>query len=226
VSGKNYARHMVVSNGESHGALGTWAANPRFLTHHALRIKGFARSESLADIVALAIGTVEVHLQALAQSGFALFRDTRALWQLTPQGREAHREALADDVRSLPLDALAPHYTAFLDVNDQFKSLCGDWQLRDGQPNDHSDSTYDAMVIKRLEDLHGYAQPIVSSMSAVVPRLTPYSSRLESACRSVVRGDHTLFTGVMCGSFHDIWMELHEDLILTQGIDRASEGSF
>jgi hypothetical protein len=37
--------------------------------------------------------------------------------------------------------------------------------------------------------------------------------------------DH-LFTGVMCGSFHDIWMELHEDLILTQGIDRATEGSF
>ena len=33
-------------------------------------------------------------------------------------------------------------------------------------------------------------------------------------------------TGVMCGSYHDVWMELHEDLILTQGIDRVSEGSF
>ena len=28
--------------------------------------------------------------------------------------------------------------------------------------------------------------------------------------------------GVMCGSYHDVWMELHEDLILTQGIDRCS----
>jgi len=35
-----------------------------------------------------------------------------------------------------------------------------------------------------------------------------------------------MFTGVMCGSFHDIWMELHEDLMLLQGIDRAEEGSF
>ena len=34
------------------------------------------------------------------------------------------------------------------------------------------------------------------------------------------------FTGVMSESFHDIWMELHEDLILMQKIDRASEGSF
>ena len=39
-------------------------------------------------------------------------------------------------------------------------------------------------------------------------------------------GDHHLFTGVMCGSYHDVWMELHEDLILTLGIDRAKEGSF
>jgi hypothetical protein len=42
----------------------------------------------------------------------------------------------------------------------------------------------------------------------------------------VARGDHQLFTGVMCGSYHDVWMELHEDLILTLGIDRAKEGSF
>jgi len=30
----------------------------------------------------------------------------------------------------------------------------------------------------------------------------------------------------MCSSYHDIWMELHEDLIFLQGIDRTAEGSF
>jgi hypothetical protein len=30
----------------------------------------------------------------------------------------------------------------------------------------------------------------------------------------------------MCRSHHDVWMELHEALILTNGIDRAAEGSF
>ncbi len=226
MSAKNYARVMVASNEGFQNALGAWAPNPRFLTHHALRIKGFATSDSLADIVALAVDRVEENLHALAQTGFALFRESRALWQLTPEGREAHRHALADDVKTLPLDALAPHYAAFLEVNGQFKSLCGDWQLREGQPNDHSNSSYDAMVIGRLVELNGDAQPIVSSMVEIVPRLAPYTSRMESACRSVIRGDHHLFTGVMCGSFHDIWMELHEDLILTQGIDRAAEGSF
>ncbi|NDB06003.1 MAG: MarR family transcriptional regulator, partial [Acidimicrobiia bacterium] len=50
--------------------------------------------------------------------------------------------------------------------------------------------------------------------------------RLSTTCQAVVAGQTNMFTGVMCGSFHDVWMELHEDLILSQGIDRAAEGSF
>lgn len=204
----------------------SYVPHPLFLTHHALRIKGFAKTQSLAEIAALGLDTIERSLEELARSGHALFREARQLWQLTPEGREAHRDALAQDVKSLHIDSLGSHYRAFLEINDLFKSLCGEWQLRDGQPNDHSDPRYDASVIERLVILNQNSQPIVSSMAGVVPRLSPYASRLESACRNVVAGSHHLFTGVMCGSFHDIWMELHEDLILTQGIDRAAEGSF
>jgi hypothetical protein len=204
----------------------SYVPHPLFLTHHALRIKGFAKTQSLAEIAALGLDTIERSLEELARSGYALFREARELWQLTPEGREAHRDALAQDVRSLRIDSLGSHYRAFLEINDLFKSLCGEWQLRDGQPNDHSDPRYDSSVIERLVLLNQDAQPIVSSMAGVVPRLSPYTSRLESACRNVFAGSHHLFTGVMCGSFHDIWMELHEDLILTQGIDRATEGSF
>lgn len=200
--------------------------NARFLTHHALRIKGFARSESLAEIVALAVDRVEENLQALERAGHAAFRNARSLWQITPEGREAHRNSLDEEVKHLSIEALTPHYLSFLEVNKRFKLLCGEWQLRDGEPNDHADSDYDAEVVSRLMDVNDLARPIVTSMTAVVPRLEPYVRRLDSACQRVSGGDHQLFTGVMCGSFHDIWMELHEDLILTQGIDRAAEGSF
>jgi len=60
----------------------------------------------------------------------------------------------------------------------------------------------------------------------VLGRLAPYAPRLDATCRLVQDGQQNMFTGVMCGSFHDVWMELHEDLILTQGIDRSAEGSF
>lgn len=201
-------------------------SDPGFLTHHALRIKGFARSEMLADMVALEETKVRAALTALAERGMAAFREARELWQLTPDGRLAHAAALARDVAALDLEGLKRHYHDFLGINETFKSLCGDWQLRDGQPNDHSDEGYDNAVIDRLRRLHDAADPVVTSMAAIVPRLQPYARRLEGAVAQVAGGARNMFTGVMCGSFHDIWMELHEDLILTQGIDRATEGSF
>ncbi len=201
-------------------------SEPAFLTHHALRIKGFARVETLAEMTELDQGSVAGHLDAMADVEWAMFREARSLWQLTPQGREAHVDALASDLDGIDLDSLVPHYREFLAINGDFKQLCGDWQLRDGAINDHTDSKYDAVVIDRLSELDATARPVVTAMSSVVERLRTYAPRLESTCRSVREGRHDLFTGVMCGSFHDVWMELHEDLILSQGIDRAAEGSF
>lgn len=205
---------------------GADASDPSFLTHHALRIKGFARADTLAEMTDIDSAVVDSHLRTMAEREWAMFREARALWQLTPLGREAHPEALAADVRGIDLGALAPLYSSFLELNDAFKQLCGDWQLRNGEMNDHSDPAYDRAVIARLADLHGDTQPVLGGMSAVLPRLRTYAPRLASTCSQVRDGVHQMFTGVMCGSFHDVWMELHEDLILTQGIDRAAEGSF
>ena len=98
--------------------------------------------------------------------------------------------------------------------------------FRSGQPNDHSDAGYDKGVIDRLVAMKNESVPVVAAMGQVLGRLAPYVPRLESTSKRVVAGEHNMFTGVMCGSYHDVWMELHEDLILTQGIDRAAEGSF
>jgi hypothetical protein len=201
-------------------------SEPRFLTHHALRIKGFAKVETLAEIADLEHAHVEAHLRDMERDELAMFREARSLWQLTPAGKAAHPELLAVDVASADLSRLGRVYETFLELNGAFKELCGDWQLRDGAPNDHSDPAYDKKVIARLTELNGDAQPVVVGMAEVVGRLSPYAPRLSATCRLVQDGQHNMFTGVMCGSFHDVWMELHEDLILTQRIDRAAEGSF
>jgi hypothetical protein len=143
-----------------------------------LRIKGFSKSETLAEIVALDVGVVDTHLQELQAEEMAMFREARSLWQLTPAGRAAHPEALAKDLAGVDLNALKPHYHSFLEINDTFKHLCGDWQLRDGAPNDHSDDKYDQEIIKRLVTLHTAAAPVVSSMATIIPRLSPYVPRL------------------------------------------------
>ena len=205
----------------------THPSDPFFRTFHALRIKGFAKAETVAEVADLPLSVVEEHLSGLRQREWAMFREARQLWQLTPVGREEHRIALTEDVgdSQLSLELHEP-YGAFLTINERFKALCGDWQLRDSQPNDHTDSSYDASVVQKLVALGDEAAPIVARFGEVMQRLAPYAGRLARTCQKVVAGETNMFTGVMCGSYHDVWMELHEDLILTLGIDRAAEGSF
>ena len=202
-------------------------SDPFFRTFHALRIKGFAKVDTIAEVADLPAGLVDEHLSGLQQREWAMFREARQLWQLTPVGREEHRISLTEDVGSLRSSAeLVDPYRVFLSINERFKQLCGDWQLCGGEPNDHTNSAYDADVVQRLLQLNVDALPVVGQMGDVLARLAPYGPRLAQTCQRVLKGETNMFTGVMCGSYHDVWMELHEDLILTQGIDRSAEGSF
>ena len=98
--------------------------------------------------------------------------------------------------------------------------------MRGDEPNDHSDAEYDRLCIEELGRIEIAADPVIESLAAAVPRLIRYQSRLRHSAQLVAAGDPKMFTGVACGSFHDVWMELHEDLIVLQRIDRTEEMSF
>jgi hypothetical protein len=203
-----------------------YRSKAEFRTLHALRIKGFATVDVLAGMTALDHASVEGHLGGFADEGHVKFREARSLWQLTPEGRESHVVHLDDDLCDAPTEPLGVHYATFIEQNVEFKELCGAWQLRDGEPNDHADPGYDTDVIERLDDLHARARPVVGGFGDLFERMDPYAGRLDAVVDRLRAGEMQMFTGVMCGSYHDVWMELHEDLIITQRIDRTAEGSF
>lgn len=190
---------------------------------HALRIKGMLTAPAAAAICAADEATVTAELGQVVSRGFANYMEPRQMWLITPEGRAAHPDVLAEMIDGLDLGGLP--YQRFLELNDDFKLLCTDWQLRNGEPNDHADEAYDAAIFQRLEALDDEAQPIAAAIGSVTTWMAPYGQRLAAARARLVGGDQKALTGVMCDSYHDIWMELHEDLILTQGIDRAAEGS-
>jgi uncharacterized protein YaaQ len=201
-------------------------SDPTFRVLHALRIKGFAKSSAVAELTGLAIDEVDALLAALADDRLVGCREVRRLWQLTPKGDAIHRQALVhEQLRTAGRDGrdleAAHAYVGFMQLNDRFKQLCTDWQVRDGRPNDHLDPDYDAQVIERLAALHADAAPVLDRLCNAIDRFAPYRDRLASTCRRVREGDTTMFTGVMCGSYHDVWMELHEDLIVTQRLDSS-----
>ncbi|MCP3939149.1 MAG: pyruvate, phosphate dikinase [Actinomycetia bacterium] len=191
------------------------------LVLHVLRIRGFITPDGLEA----SLGTVpRVILDQLIDAGHVNYMEPRNMYMLMPPGRERHGELLP----GLATNAgrLAEPYEQFLTLNDSFKKLCNDWQMRGDQPNDHTDATYDKGCTERLATLDDNSVVIISEMATAVTRLARYTHRLNVARRAVEAGEAKQFTGVMCESYHDIWMELHEDLIVLQGIDRTAEGSF
>jgi len=142
-----------------------------FRTLHALRIKGFATVSTLADMTGSPSRDVEAHLAHWSAAELVQFRETRALWQLTATGRALHLDLLREDVAPVvPNSDLAAAYGQFLAYNEQFKELCGAWQIFkfNGELNDHSDAGYDAAVLENLAHLHAAAEvPIAIASGAL-----------------------------------------------------------
>jgi hypothetical protein len=193
---------------------------------HALRIKGMAQPSPLAASVGLDGSDLDAALGRLRASGSASYLEARGLWRLTPEGRMRHARMLDEQVPAETQDELRPGYQRFLSLNGQLKELCARWQLRDAESNDHSDADYDQGRIAELAMLHPRAAAVIADLAAVQDRFERYGRRLSSALARVHDGDLKAFTGVLCESYHDIWMELHRDLLLSLRIDReAEEGS-
>jgi phosphoenolpyruvate-protein kinase (PTS system EI component) len=193
------------------------------LVLHTLRVRGFVTSDGFIE--SLGRNPDEI-VAALVEGGLVRHIEARDMYGLLPPGKE-RQEALLDDYATDELRAaFAPHYEPFLELNDRFKQLCTDWQMKGDAPNDHADSAYDQACFDRLASLAAEAEAVIAGFADALPRMGRYNARLALAAERVAEGETKRFTGVMCESFHDIWMELHEDLIVLQRIDRTAEGSF
>ncbi len=204
-------------------ARATHSAADEALVLHVLRVKGFVTVDGF--IQSLGHHPHDI-LVRLIDEGLVRHIEQRQMFGLLPAGKDRHTtllDSLADDVTRI---GLSEHYPAFMALNDDFKQLCTDWQIRGGAPNDHTDAEYDRGCVARLLQLATTSRPVVDGFAGALPRMARYNDRLAVAADCVDKGEVKRFTGVMCESFHDVWMELHEDLIVLQRIDRTEEGSF
>jgi hypothetical protein len=163
-------------------------------------------------------------LDDLLRAGYV--DERRGRYRATPEGRAALDRALADERARLDGGAVAAGYDRFTELNRDLKVLATDWQLRGGQPNDHGDAGYDARVLDGFDELHEQALPLVRHLAAaVVPRLARYPDRLTDALAQVRAGDHRFLLSPLVDSYHQVWFELHEELLGAAGLDRAREAA-
>jgi hypothetical protein len=202
------------------------AEQERFLAVHALKVKGLASADDLAEVTGRA--DLAAVLAELTGEQLVVLRTGRiGGYALTKAGREAHPALLAAAVTEEERAGATKTYAAFVAVNGRFKQICTRWQVRDGgsEPNDHSDPDYDAGVVADLAVVHGEVVEALAPAAAAAARFGRYPERFAAALERVRSGDTTAFARPMTNSYHDVWMELHEDLMLTLGRTRdAADG--
>ena len=115
-------------------------------------------------------------------------------------------------------------FDGFLPVNRRLRDVCSAWQTRpDGTPNDHSDGAYDDTVRDRLDEVHSAIGPVLRRMAVVEPRLAGYRPRLAEALDKFDDGESAWLASPLMDSYHTVWMQLHQELILMLGLTRADD---
>src|SRR5690606_29460001 len=168
---------------------------------HVMKVRGYVTADGFVESVGIDCTSL---LTPFVEAGMVRFIEKRGMYGLLPPGVERHQELLASIADERTRQGLAAHYEEFLALNDVFKQLCTDWQMRGAEPNDHSDAAYDEKCVQRLQELVEQTQPVLAGLSEALPRIARYGQRLQAAAARVAAGEINMFTGVMCGSFHDI----------------------
>jgi DNA-binding MarR family transcriptional regulator len=205
------------------------ASDPDLLVLLGVRLRSFAPAAAIAETAGLDLGDVSERLERFRDAGLVRFRERPTEgWMLSPEGRaEGERLLVGELDRAGARAAVSEAYRRFLAVNQPMLDVCTDWQLRtvDGVPvvNDHADAAHDAVVLARLVTLDDAVQPVVADLAEALGRFGGYGPRLSGALAKVQGGDPDWFTRPTIDSYHTVWFELHENLLATLGIERATE---
>lgn len=183
----------------------------------AVRLKGRVSFADLAATLGLDEAAVTDTVGDLTAADLLVEGPTL---RISPAGRARLAELLAAERQHLDSATVATVYDAFRSINREFKALVTDWQLKDGQPNDHQDADYDAAVLARLDGVHRRLTPIIAPVAAQLPRLGAYATKLDVALDRVKAGEIAWLTRPLIDSYHTVWFELHEELILAAGLTR------
>jgi hypothetical protein len=174
--------------------------------------------ERFAALHTLAVrGSVEDVPDAAALESEGLVISTPAGYMLDEPGREAFEAALLAEREQLDLELLGSIYEHFLAVNGPFKACSSRWQVAD------ADGQFE--LLEEISGIVSRTVAVLGRTSEVVPRFDGYADRLKGALARTEEGELDYAVSPRVDSLHTIWMEIHEDYLLTLGRSREEEGS-
>jgi hypothetical protein len=205
-------------------------SSPELLVLHAVRVKGTAGAATVAERFALDPGLVDELLldyQAFGWITRVSFADVSG-WALTEAGRAENERRLAAELDETGTrSSVVAAHEAFGVLNSRFLATVTNWQIRPKPidplaANDHSDPRWDGRVLNDLRDLERRLQPVCEQLTAALKRFAGYPKRYSAALDRAARAERAWVAQPKIDSCHTVWMELHEDLLATLGLERNS----
>ncbi len=205
------------------------ASSPELLTLHAARLMGWPSAQAIAARTGLDTAVVAELLEDDEARGFVRRTSygNRSGWSLTDRGVVEDERRLADELaRTAARHAVERAHERFGQLNERFLVVCTRWQIRPvaGDPlaaNDHTDWRWDERVLDELRQLEvGLADVCVQLL--VLRRFDGYLARFAAARARVDGGERSWVDRPDADSCHLVWVQLHEDLLSTLGLQRGA----
>jgi pyruvate,orthophosphate dikinase len=184
-----------------------------------LCLKGRATHETLGEAVGADTTAAIADLEAAG-----LVESTKLGYRATDLGRSRADELYARE-REQAGPVIEDVYGSFVPINDEVKQIVTDWQMRpvggELTINDHSDRRHDERVVARLRRTDAKVSTALAPLSVALARFDLYPRRLTRALTLIGEGDHSMLAAPLKDSYHTVWFELHEELIILSGRSRA-----
>lgn len=207
-------------------------SSPELLALHAVRVAGMTDAAAIAQRTGLGRALVEELLLDDQSRGWVhrvAFADL-AGWSLTEAGRLEGERRLAEELEATGArPAVDAAHDTFARLNERFLSTLTRWQLRP-QPwdrlaaNEHDDPVWDGRVLDELASYRRRLGPLCATLTAVLDRFAGYDDRFATALARAEAGQPNWVDGAGVDSCHLVWIQLHEDLLATLGLERGAGG--
>ena len=191
-------------------------ADPSLDLLQALRIKGLATEPDMEDSLGAAPGSLADPLAELEREGLVERTGDSEPYRrlLTAAGLDRHAELAAARRDEDEIEIL---YAVFLELNQPVKQAVSNWQAGDQDAADTEDA------IEELDELAAQLAEAEAMADRGRWRFAAYADRLTAALAKARDGERRFIDDPTTASFHTVWFELHEDLLLTLGKSRGEE---
>lgn len=205
-------------------------SSPELLVLHGVRVKGMTDAAAIAQRFGLdrqLVHELLLDYEAMGWITRVRFADVDG-WALTARGRAENERRLADELdRSGARTAVVAAHGEFVVLNSRLLATVTSWQIRPTSTdplaaNDHADQAWDERVVSDLRDLGSRLAPVGEQLAAALDRFAGYPERYLAALSRVDRGERAWVAQPTIDSCHTVWMELHEDMLATLGLERGS----